>query len=84
MKKRKYTLEEIRQRQDALQAELKQSEVRLTKGINVLRQPQEKPVGFVAGVLAKAQQMSFAIDGALLGYKVYRALRKPKKLSRRR
>ena len=84
MKKRQYTLEEIRQRQDALQAELKSREADLTASVKLLRQPEKKPVGLVSNIFAKAQQASFAFDGALLGYKLYRALRKPKKKSSRR
>ena len=84
MKKRQYTLEEIRQRQDDLQAQLKKREESLTQAVRQLRKPAEKPRGLVGNVIARAQQMSFAVDAALLGYKLYRSLRGSKKISRKR
>lgn len=74
----RYTLDDIRKRQTALQKKLRNSEknVRSSFGDLSLR-PKKKQTAvnrFVSGV----QNASFFLDAAFLGYKLYRTFSKKK------
>ena len=75
----RYTLDDIRKRQTALQKKLRNSEknVRSSFGDLSLR-PKKKQTAvnrFVSGV----QNASFFLDAAFLGYKLYRTFSKKKR-----
>lgn len=75
----KYTIDDIRRRQDELKKKLRGSERMVRSSFkNVNRKPR-KPQGFVSRVVGGAQDASFLLDAAFLGFKLYRAFAKKRR-----
>ena len=75
MVKKKFTLEEIRQRQDLLRLDLDKKQRAMRTALDTMRTPPQRSAGFVQRFASHAQSTAYVIDAAILGFKLYRLLR---------
>ena len=80
MAKIKVTLEEIRQRQDVLRADLERKKYELRHHFDFLRQPKRSAGGMFQHFATRVQTFTYVLDAVFLGYRVYRALTGKKRM----
>ena len=67
------SIDDIRQRRETLRGELDQKFENLCNTYKRLSEPVPEPRGKAARFIQRAQNFSYVLDAAFLGYKLYRA-----------
>lgn len=67
------TIDDIRQRRESLRGELDKKFEDLCTTYKRLSEPAPEPRGTAARFIQRAQNFSYVLDAAFLGYKLYRA-----------
>lgn len=72
----RYSIDDIRKRQAALDKKIRSSEKSVRSAINNVNRKPRRPQNFVNRFVDGAQNASFLLDAAFLGFKLYKTFAK--------
>ena len=75
----RYTIDDIRRRQAALEKKLRGSESTVRSAFSNVNRKPRKPQNFVSRVINGAQDATVLLDAAFLGYKLYKTFAKKRR-----